>query len=113
MPQAQLFDQRVQTVPGSFQRREVLVDIGFRRAGKPAPHPGLHKPEKQLVAFQGVHRPGQPVEVANHHRHAEASEQHPVMVESEPSRDQVETGVDLFAGACESVLDVGALLPCR
>ena len=51
------------------------------------------------------------VEVAHHDRHAEAAEEHLVVVEPEPAADQVEAGVDVLGGALQAVLDLlGALV---
>ena len=106
MPKPKLFQQRIQPAVGAFERREILVDEGLGRAGKPAPHAGLGEPEEQLVALFGVQRTLVLVHVANHHRHAEAAEEHLVMIEPEPAGDQVQRRIDVFVGALQPVLDI-------
>ena len=46
------------------------------------------------------------VEVAHHHRHAEAAEEHLVVIEAEPAADQVEAGVDVLGRPLEAVLNL-------
>ena len=46
-------------------------------------------------------RPGALVQVADHHRDAEAAEEDLVVVQPEPSADQVQAGVDVLGGPLE------------
>ena len=86
--------------------RQILVDEGLGRAGKPAPHASLGEPEEQLVTLFGVQRPLVLVHIANHHWHAEAAEEDLVMIEPKPAGDQIQRRVYVFVGALQPILNV-------
>jgi hypothetical protein len=110
MPEAQLLQQALQAGAFAFEGGEILVDERFGGAGEAAPHAGLHEPEQQPVALHLIHGAAALIEVAHHHRDAEAPEEHLVVIEAEAAGDQVEAGVDVSGGALEGVLDFGGAL---
>ena len=56
---------------------------------KAAPHAGLREPKQALVALLRVKQPVPPIHVSYDHRDAEATEEYPVMVETEAPGYQV------------------------
>ena len=46
------------------------------------------------------------VEVTNHHRHAEATEEHLIMVKPKATTDQIQTGIDVLRRPLKSVLNI-------
>ena len=103
VPEPQLLQQLVKAAAVALERGEVLIDEGLGGAGEAPPHGRLHEPEEQLVAFLLTHRAAllrlALVEIARHHGHAEATKEHLVVVETQPSADEIEARVDVFRRA--------------
>ena len=114
VPEPQLLQQLVKAAVVAFERGEVLVDEGLGGAGEAPPHGRLYEPEEQLVAFLRTHRAAllrlALVEIAHHHRHAEATKEHLVVVETQPPADEIEARVDVFRRTGERVLYLGGTL---
>jgi hypothetical protein len=113
MPEAKLLQQTLQ--PGSFaiEGGEILVDERFRGSREATPHAGLHEPEQQPVALHLIHGAAALIEVAHHHRDAEATKEHLVVIKTEAACDQVEAGVDVLVARLRASWISGVFLSCR
>ena len=108
-----LLDQRIEAPVRSLERRQVLIDHRFGRGREAPPHAGLGEPEQQPVPLPRVEAVTPAVQVAGHHGNRETAEEHPVVIETEATGDQVEAGVDVLARAVQSRRISGASLSCR
>src|SRR5690554_1416205 len=106
LPEPQLVKEVVERVPASLECCQVLVYVGLCGAREASPHTRLHEPEEQLVSGRRIEGSREAFEEANHDRNAVAAEQDTIMVESQPSFDQVQACVDVLLGTVKGCSDV-------